>query len=286
MRAVGSVAVAKKTTKKVGPAAGAKGGKSAKRSGAPGATPAKRSSPARPKAVKAKTPAKAAPAKTKSSPARAKAAKKAVKPKLTAKPHASPGTQSKAAKAVAPKAAAKRVAKPKPAPNKLRASREAIPPKKILPPPVPHLDEEADGDEEIVLAAPVESPLTSREREQFRQMLLEKRAEILGNVTTLHREAVNKDRADAAGDVSAMPIHMADIGSDNYELEFTLGLIEGERAILREIEEAIERLDKGTYGVCLATGKPIGRARLKAKPWAKYCYEYTLAQEKGQIRRF
>jgi DnaK suppressor protein len=131
-----------------------------------------------------------------------------------------------------------------------------------------------------------ETFLTPTETEQFRQLLVAKRAEILGDVSTLHNEAVTKDREDATSDVSSMPIHMADLGTDNYELEFTLGLIEGERAILREIEEALERIRQGTYGVCLATGRPIGKARLKAKPWAKYCYEYTLAQEQGQARRF
>lgn len=129
-----------------------------------------------------------------------------------------------------------------------------------------------------------ESKLSSRDVEQFRQMLLQKRAEILGDVSTLHDEALNKNRTDAAGDLSSMPIHMADLGTDNYELEFTLGLIEGERAILKEIDEALDRIKQGTYGNCLATGQPIGKARLRAKPWAKYCYEYTLAQERGQAR--
>ncbi len=115
-------------------------------------------------------------------------------------------------------------------------------------------------------------------------MLLEKRAEILGDVNTLQGEALNANRQDAAGDLSSMPIHMADLGSDNYELEFTLGLIEGERAILKEIDEALERIRQGSYGLCLATGSPIGKARLRATPWAKYCYEYSLAQEQGQGR--
>lgn len=127
-----------------------------------------------------------------------------------------------------------------------------------------------------------EPKLTARDLDHFRGLLLQKRAEILGDVTTLHNEALDYNRSDASGDLSTMPIHMADIGTDNYELEFTLGLIEGERAILREIDEAIERLNNNTFGYCLATGQPIGKARLNAKPWAKYCYEYTLAQERGQ----
>jgi len=78
-----------------------------------------------------------------------------------------------------------------------------------------------------------------------------------------------------------MPIHMADIGTDNYEKEFTLGLLESERHILREIDEAIRRIDKRTYGVCEATGRAIGKTRLRAQPWVRFCYEYVLAQERG-----
>ena len=127
------------------------------------------------------------------------------------------------------------------------------------------------------------SGLSAKDVQTFRQMLIEKRAQLMGDVGALQDQAFGS--SEHAGDESRMPLHMADLGSDNFEHEFTLGLIEGERAVLAEIEEALRRLDAGEYGVCLATGKPIGKARLRAKPWAKYCYEYTLAQEKGQERR-
>ncbi len=133
-------------------------------------------------------------------------------------------------------------------------------------------------------AGPVKSGLTRRDIEQFRAMLLEKRAELVGDVHTLRSEALKSNRPDAAGDLTTMPLHMADLGTDNYELEFTLGLIEGGRAVLQEIDEALDRIRQGTYGICLATGKPIGKARLRAKPWAKYSYEYVLAQETGKRR--
>ena len=138
---------------------------------------------------------------------------------------------------------------------------------------------------EVPIQGKAERALTRQDIDQFRQLLLQKRAEILGDVSTLHNEALNKDRREAAGDLSSMPIHMADLGTDNYELEFTLGLIEGERTILKEIDEALDRIQQGTYGICVATGRPIGKARLRAKPWAKHCYEYALAQERGQGRR-
>ncbi len=135
-----------------------------------------------------------------------------------------------------------------------------------------------------VPAAPVKrrSNLRKRDLAQFRELLLAKRAELIGDVSTLQSEALSKSRRDASGDLSSMPIHMADLGTDNYEKEFTLGLIEGSRALLREIDEALVRIESGTYGICEATGKPIGKARLRARPWAKFCYEYMLAQEKGR----
>ncbi|MBU0638920.1 MAG: TraR/DksA family transcriptional regulator [Planctomycetes bacterium] len=115
-------------------------------------------------------------------------------------------------------------------------------------------------------------------------MLLAKRAELVGDVNMLQDQALRSSRREAAGDLSSMPIHMADLGTDNFEHEFTLGLIEGERALLSEIDEALERTENGTFGLCLATGRCIGKARLRATPWAKYCYEYSLAQEQGQQR--
>jgi len=120
-----------------------------------------------------------------------------------------------------------------------------------------------------------ESTLTAADMEHFKQMLLEKRREILVNVNEMEDETLKKSRLDAAGDLSSMPIHMADIGSDNYEQEFTLGLMDSERKLLKEIDDALQRVEQGTYGICEGTGKQIQKARLEAQPWARYCVEYA-----------
>ena len=117
--------------------------------------------------------------------------------------------------------------------------------------------------------------------EHFKQMLLEKRREILHSVSEIEDEALKKSRLDATGDLSSMPIHMADIGTDNYEQEFALGLMDSERKLLREIDDALERIEQGTYGICEGTGKPIPKARLEAQSWARYCVEYARMIEKG-----
>ena len=117
----------------------------------------------------------------------------------------------------------------------------------------------------------------------FKQILMEKRREILRNVTEFEDEALRKSRMDATGDLSSMPIHMADLGTDNYEQEFALGLMDSERKLLREIDNALVRLENKTYGICEGTGKPIPKARLEAQPWARYCVEYARMLEQGLV---
>jgi len=114
-------------------------------------------------------------------------------------------------------------------------------------------------------------------------MLLEKRREILHNVSEIEDEALKKSRLDAAGDLSSMPIHMADIGTDNYEQEFALGLMDSERQLLREIDDALGRVEEGAYGICEGTGKSIPKARLEAQPWARYGVEYARMIEQGLV---
>jgi DnaK suppressor protein len=125
--------------------------------------------------------------------------------------------------------------------------------------------------------------LTAVELKKYQELLLQKRREILANVTEFQDEALKKSRLDASGDLSCMPIHMADLGTDNYEQEFALGLMNSERKLLREIDEALGRIEKKTYGICEGTGKPIPKARLKAQPWARYCVEYARMLEQGLV---
>ncbi|MEM7625677.1 MAG: TraR/DksA C4-type zinc finger protein [Planctomycetota bacterium] len=125
----------------------------------------------------------------------------------------------------------------------------------------------------------VKTGLTAKDMRYFRQLLLERRAEIIGDV-----QGLEAARSGNAGEISHMPLHMADVGSDNYEQEFMLGLMESERQIIIEIDEALQRQVDKTYGVCIESGVPIGRPRLEAKPWAKYCIEVARERERRGIR--
>ncbi len=127
------------------------------------------------------------------------------------------------------------------------------------------------------------SPLTPQQIEQFKQLLLLKRAEILGDVEFFENETLKKSRLEATGDLSSMPIHMADMGTDNFEQEFALGLMDSERKMLNEITAALWRIEENVYGICEGTNKPISKPRLEANLWARYCIEYATMVEKGLI---
>ena len=123
--------------------------------------------------------------------------------------------------------------------------------------------------------------LTSRELEHFRDLLLAKRRELLGDVTTMERDALRSGNTN----LSTLPMHMADAGTDNYEQEFTLGLVEKDRQLMREINVALAKVQDGSYGVCEGTGKPISKPRLEAQPWARYSIEHARALERPVYRR-
>lgn len=131
---------------------------------------------------------------------------------------------------------------------------------------------------EVEKAKPLpKTKLKKRELDHYLQLLLMKRAELIGDMDSMTAEALNVDSAN----LSHYADHMADVGSDNYEQELTLGLMESERQLLQEIDEAIGRIADRTYGVCVATGKPIGKPRLEVKPWAKYCIEAAREMERN-----
>lgn len=124
--------------------------------------------------------------------------------------------------------------------------------------------------------------LSAKDLNAFRTILLDKRQEILRNVHEIEGETLRKSRLDASGDLSSMPIHMADLGTDNFQQEFSLGLMDSERRLIVEIDDALSRIENGTYGICEGTGKPIAKARLEAQPWARYSVEYARMMEQGR----
>jgi len=192
--------------------------------------------------------------------ARKKVAKKKVSKKTASKKAAVKKTAKKTVKKAAPKLA--RGAAPK---KRSTATNRALAPASKNSDPV-----------EVYVAPKIpKTRLSTKQLATFRQLLLEKRRELMGDVRMLTRDALGRSRQESSGDLSNVPIHMADIGSDNWEQDFTIGLIANERELVRQIDDALVRIKDKIYGVCLETFQPISVARLRAKPWAKYSIEYA-----------
>jgi len=113
----------------------------------------------------------------------------------------------------------------------------------------------------------------------FREQLLSLRARLRGDVSAMADAALKKTRSEANGDLSSMPIHMADIGSDNFEQEFTLSLMETEEGTLEAIEAALERVEDGIYGECDECGGAISKMRLNAIPYTPLCIKCAQKME-------
>ena len=104
----------------------------------------------------------------------------------------------------------------------------------------------------------------------YKERLLGLRARLRDDVTSLAEAALRKS-GNEGSEASSMPIHMAELGSDNYEQEFTLSLMATEKDTLGMIEAALERIENSTYGTCLECEGPVPKTRLNAIPHAPYC---------------
>lgn len=105
----------------------------------------------------------------------------------------------------------------------------------------------------------------------FKEKLLQLRARLRGDVSAMADATLKRTRTESSGDLSSMPIHMADIGSDNFDQEFTLSLMENDEGTLDLIEGALERIEEGTYGSCTECGGRIPKTRLNAIPYTPHC---------------
>jgi DnaK suppressor protein len=114
--------------------------------------------------------------------------------------------------------------------------------------------------------------MTRAELDRFRQQLLALRERLDGDVAHLTDEAMHTADEQAGSNLSHVPLHMADLGTDNYERENTLRLLANEGRLLEEITAALERIQQGTFGRCEECGGPIApRERLKELPYTRYC---------------
>lgn len=263
----------------------------------------------KPKPSKAKPAAKPAAKK----PA-AKPAKPAAKPKATAPVKKAPAAKAPVAKAPAapvkpaaaapvptPVAAAVGGDRPKPKGITIvsnKPMRKPKPPKKVLEMPslgAPLLGgnkkwrpliqsgPNAKSNEPLMPAATdaPKSPFNKKELERYREILLKKRHELVGDVANLEGEALNA----SSGSLSHTPQHIAEQGTESFDQALSLDIAQVDRNLIKEIDEALTRIAAGTYGVCLLMHKPISKDRLEELPWTKYSIEGARELERREFIR-
>lgn len=119
---------------------------------------------------------------------------------------------------------------------------------------------------------------------KYYKLLIELRNHVRDEIDLHSSETLKHSNRDDSGDLSGYGSHQADAGTDNFDRDFALSLVSNEHEALNEIEDAIQRIKKGTYGICEVTGKGIPAARLTAVPFARYSVEGQAEYEKN-IRR-
>ncbi len=115
---------------------------------------------------------------------------------------------------------------------------------------------------------------------RFQKMLIEERDRLMTSIRNIEEASRTESGHDNGADLSSF----AETGTDNFNLETALNIASSESERLRDVMEALVRIDKGTYGVCEGSGKPIPTKRLEAFPSARYCLEYQELMEKESSR--
>jgi DnaK suppressor protein len=118
-----------------------------------------------------------------------------------------------------------------------------------------------------------------KELSDFRKFILKRKDEILDSINHISEETLKKSQKDASGDISGYSYHMADVATDTYDREFSLGLASNDRELLYELDDAMKRIDEGIFGVCEDCKSVISKTRLKVIPYARFCIK---CQEKNE----
>jgi RNA polymerase-binding protein DksA len=127
--------------------------------------------------------------------------------------------------------------------------------------------------------------VNKRDTKHFQERLIEERVKLLKELGYFEDKIFNNSQRDAAGDLSAYSVHMADQASDAEEREKAYHMASAEGRLLYHIDEALARIKEGTYGVCCSCGNPIGKPRLEVVPHARLCIECKKAEENGALER-
>jgi len=121
-------------------------------------------------------------------------------------------------------------------------------------------------------------PLPKKELEIYKKLLLQLRGKIAGDLQQIEGDTLNGNQPNNSGELS----DVADMATDNYDRELSIGLATNEQQLLNDIDTALKRLDDGTYGICEIYGTPIPKKRLLAMPYTRLSMKAQEEEEKSQ----
>ncbi len=124
--------------------------------------------------------------------------------------------------------------------------------------------------------------MNKRQMKRFKKLLLDAKAGLEAEMEQLQRDNLNRSQREFSGDLSGYSYHMADVGTDTFERETELTIASAGSDTIKEMEEALERIENGTYGTCELCGNDIAQNRLIAVPHARLCINCKSAQERNR----
>lgn len=122
--------------------------------------------------------------------------------------------------------------------------------------------------------------LNKKELAGFKKLILKRKEEVIDEIKHISEDTLKKSQKEASGDISGYAFHMADVATDTYDREFSLGLVSNEREALYELDDALKRIDEQTFGICESCKTIITKIRLKAVPYARLCVRCQERKEK------
>ena len=123
-----------------------------------------------------------------------------------------------------------------------------------------------------------------RSFDKIKKQLEDKRKQIADGIDHITNDNLNLSQRDASGDLSGYTFHMADVATDNFDREFSLEMAGTEQQLLNKIDEALKKIQEGTFGNCETCEATISMERLKAVPYARLCIKCQEEEEKKAKR--
>ena len=127
--------------------------------------------------------------------------------------------------------------------------------------------------------------MNKKDMKQFKEMLEAERKKNAEDLNHIEKDTLNLSQRDASGDLSGYGVHMADVATDNFDRELNLDLASTEQKRLNQIDDALKRIEEGTYGDCENCSEKISLQRLKALPFARLCIKCQEDEEKNAKKK-